>query len=207
MAIATYDDLVESIIKWSHRKDILTLIPDFVALAEYEMYNNAETQLRIRDSEIVSTALTAGRYISTPPNFEEARSVELLSGGDYVSLIYAAPEQLKRLPSNGRPTHFTVVGEEIEFNVTPDSEYTIQIQYYKRPDAINDANQTNSIITNYPNIYLYGTLHQLFLWSMDADETIKYAGKFQDAIKGANKANKKARYGSAPAMSTEYRVV
>lgn len=34
-------------------------------------------------------------------------------------------------------------------------------------------------------------------------EAIKYAGKFQDAIKGANKADKKARFGPAPSMRVD----
>jgi hypothetical protein len=203
MALASYDDLVKSVINWSHRKDIQELMPDFITLAEYEMFNNGITQLRIRETETVSTASTDGRYLELPPNFEKARSVLLETSNGFCPVKFQAPEQLPRQVSTGQPRFFTVVGNELEFNVTPDSGYTIQIQYYKKPDPITEANQTNILITDYPNIYLYGVLHQLFLWSEDIDEAVKYAGKFQDAIKGANKADKKARYGSAPSMSVE----
>ena len=203
MALATYDDLVKSIIKWSHRKDILDLMPDFIQLAEYEMFNNAETQLRIRETETVSTASADSRYLALPPNFEKARSVHFETGQGFVDVKFQAPEQMYRFSDNGMPRFFTVVGTELEFDRVPDNAYTIQVQYYKKPDPITQANQTNSVLTGYPNIYLYGALHQLFLWSEDMEEAVKYAGKFQDAIKGANKADKKARYGSAPAMSIE----
>jgi hypothetical protein len=203
MAIATYDNLVESIIKWSHRKDILDLIPDFITLAEYEIFNNAETQLRIRETETVSTASTTGKYLALPPNFEKARSVMLDINGVYRDVKFQAPEQMIRQAATGQPKFFTVVGTELEFDRTPDSAYTIQIQYYKKPDALTDVNQTNIIITDYPNIYLFAVLHQVYLWSQDLEEASIYAGKMQDAIKGANKADKKARYGSAPSMSIE----
>jgi len=201
MALASYDDLVGSIIKWSHRKDILDLIPDFIALAEYEMFNNAQTQLRIRETETVSTASADARYLALPPNFEKPRSVQLETGNGYCDVVFQAPEQLIRQITNGQPRFFTVVGTELEFDRVPDSAYTIQIQYYKKPDPLTEANQTNSLMLGYPNIYLYGVLHQLFLWSEDTEDAIKYAGKFQDAIKGANKSDKKARYGPSMSMS------
>jgi len=96
-----------------------------------------------------------------------------------------------------------VIGNEIEFDRVPDSAYTIQIQYYKKPDALTTANQTNSVMTNHPNIYLFGALHQLFMWSEDDAEAVKYFAKMQSVIRGANKANKKARYGAAPYMRVE----
>lgn len=203
MSLASYDDLVSSIIKWSHRKDILDLIPDFIALAEYEMFNNAQTQLMIRETEFISIAAADARYLALPPNFEKARSVQLETSNGYCDVKFKAPEQLNRKITTGQPRFFTVVGTELEFDRVPDSSYTIQIQYYKKPDPITEDNQTNSVITGYSNIYLYGVLHQVFLWSEDAEEAIKYAGKFQDAIKGANKADKKARFGPAPSMSIQ----
>lgn len=207
MSLSSYDDLVDSIIKWSHRKDILELIPDFISLAEYEMFNNAEAQLQIRETEFISTAAANARYLALPPNFEKARSVVLETGNGFCDVKFQAPSQLLRQVTTGQPRFFTVVGTELEFDRVPDSSYTIQIQYYKKPDPITEANQTNSVITGYPNIYLYGVLHQVFLWSEDMQEAIKYAGKFQDAIKGANKADKKARFGPAPSMSVDGRVV
>ena len=118
MALGTYDDLKDSIIKWSHRKDILDLIPDFITLAEYEIYNNAQTQLRVRETETVSTAPADSRYIELPPNFEKARSVQIITGNGYCDVKFQAPEQLVRNVATGQPRFFTVVGNEIEFNRT-----------------------------------------------------------------------------------------
>ena len=206
MALSTYDELFESIVSWSHRGDINLLIPDFIALAEVEMYNNEGWQLETRDMEFVSTAPTSGKYLELPPNFEKARSVQIETGSGLCDLKFRAPEQLMRVSGTGLPRYFSVVGNELEFNVTPDSAYTIQMQYYKKPDPITPANQTNSVLTNHPNIYLFGALHQLFMWAEEQDEAVKYFAKMQSVIRGANKAAKKARYGAAPSMSIERRI-
>jgi len=203
MALSTYDDLVKSIVAWSHRKDIGDLIPDFIALAETEMYNNEGWQLETRDMEFVSTASISGRYLELPPNFEKSRSIQLETGSGLVDVKFQAPEQLLRQSTTGQPRFFSVIGNEIEFDRVPDSSYTIQIQYYKKPDPLTLTNQTNSVITNHPNIYLFGALHQVFVYLEDPEQMTKYFAKMQSVIRGANKAAKKARYGAAPYMRVE----
>lgn len=199
----TYDNLVDSVVRWSHRKDILLMIPDFIMLAEYEMYNNAQTQLMTREMETIEVLTTSEKLIDLPDNFEKMRSITLISGSDSLTIKYQAPEELLRRSGSGRPEFYTIIGNQIEFNRVPDAYYDLSITFYKKPCALTETNQTNSVLTGYPNIYLYGVLHQVFLWSEDTDESVKYALKFQDAIKGANKADKKARYGTAPTMRIE----
>ena len=203
MALANFNDLVESIVNWSHRKDLGTLIPDFIQLAETEMYNNEGWQLETRDMELVSTAPTSGLYLELPPGFEKARSIQLETGHGLVDVKFQAPEQLLRQSTTGQPRFFSVIGNEIEFDRVPDTAYTIQIQYYKKPDPLTKANQTNSVMTNHPNIYLYGALHQVFVYLEDQEQMVKYFSKMQSVIRGANKAAKKARYGAAPYMRVE----
>lgn len=203
MALSTYDDLVDAIIRWSHRKDILDLIPDFIALAEQEMFGNNGAQLTVRELETTSTAVISGQRLAVPDGFEKSRAFFINIGGNDVELKYQAPTQLLRQSSNGQPRFFTVIGSEFEFDRVPDSNYTVEIQYYKKPTPITPVNQTNVVMTNHHNIYLYGVLKQVFLWSMDDDQAVKYDSLFQDAIKGANKADKKGRYGPAPSMRVE----
>lgn len=203
MALSNYDDLVKSIVNWSHRKDIDTLIPDFIQLAETEMYNNEGWQLETRDMELVSTASVSGLYLELPPGFEKARSIQLETGNGLCDVKFQAPEQLLRQVSTGQPRFFSVIGNEIEFDRVPDSDYTIQIQYYKKPDPLTVTNQTNSVMTNHPNIYLFGALHQVFVYLEDPEQMTKYFAKMQSVIRGANKAAKKARYGAAPYMRVE----
>lgn len=202
MALSTYDELVKEISDWGHRDDLNTKIPDFIKLAEIEMYNNQTEGLAIRDMEKIQTATTStGRYLALPDNFESSRSIRIVL--DSGEIRYRAPEQMERVPSTGQPRFFTVIGNEIEFDRVPDSEYTLEIQCYVRPADLSASNQTNSVLTKYPNIYLYGSLVQMFAHAQDDQQAVKYDGLFRNAVKGANKAQKKGRYGSAPSMNVD----
>lgn len=203
MALTNYDELQKEIIDWSHRGDLGVKIPDFITLAENIMYSNDQEVLTVRSMEVISTALTAGQYLSLPDDFESARSVRLVTGDNGGELKFQAPEQMRKQVSTGRPNFFTIAGNEIQFDRTPDSEYTIEIQYYRKATPLSDENLTNDILTNHPSIYLYGSLAQVFAYAQDDQQVVKYTQLFISAIKGANKADKKGRYGPAPTLSLD----
>ena len=198
-----YDNLVKEVIDWSHRSDLGIKIPDFIQLAENAMYSNEVEVLTVRSMEIISTALTTGQYLALPDDFESARSVRLVTGDNGGELRFQAPEQMFKQVGTGRPLFFTVVGNEFQFDRVPDSEYTIEIQYYRKAASLSDATQTNEILTSHPSIYLFGALTALFSYALDTEQQIKYNQMFISAIKGANKADKKGRYGPAPSMSLD----
>ena len=203
MSLATFDDLVKEIIDYSHRNDQGTRIPTYIQLAENLMYSNSVQPLKIRSMETVSTAATAGQYVELPPNFERARSVRLVIGDNSGELRFQAPEQLFKNPATGKPLFYTIVGNEIQFGRVPDSAYTLEIQYYRKADPLTELNQTNEILTNHPQIYLFGALAMLFGFAQDTEQEASYAQKFIGAIQGANQADKKGRYGPAPALSLD----
>ena len=87
------------------------------------MFNNAEHQLMIREMETLETLVSTEKFIELPCNFEKMRSITLESGGDSLSIKYQAPEELIRRSGNGRPEFFTIIGNQIEFNRTPDDYY------------------------------------------------------------------------------------
>ncbi len=207
MAFSDYDELQKEIISWSHRDDLNTKIADFITLAENTMYSNESECLTVRSMETISTATAAGQYIALPDNFESARSVRLVTGDNGGYLKFQAPEQMRKEASGGRPNFFTVVGDEIQFDRVPDSDYPIEIQYYRRAEPLSDDNLTNEILTNHPSIYLFGALAMLFFHAQDTEQESKYTTLFLSAIKGANKADKKGRYGPAPSMSMQGMIV
>ena len=198
-----FDNLVKEIIDWSARSDLNNKVPDFITLAENAMYANEVEVLTVRSMETISTALTTGQYLTLPTDFESARSVRLVTGDNGGELKYQAPEQMFKQVAQGRPNFFTIVGDQLQFDRTPDSEYTIEFQYYRKAASLSTAVQTNEILTSHPSIYLFGALTALFARTQDTEQHMKYNGMFISAIKGANKADKKGRYGPAPSMSLD----
>ena len=200
MSITTYDELVTSIINWTHnRQDVAPLIPDFIHLAELEFYTNSTKPLNVRQLSTISTATTSGKFLALPAGFESMRKIKI-DDNINTQLDYRAPEEMIKQSSSGRPTEYTIIAEQIEFNRIPDANYIIEIQYLKRDSDLTSVNQTNLILTNYPNIYLYGAMAQFSMWAEDDQNLLKWQAKLDDAIKGANSSWKRGKYGTAPTV-------
>ena len=201
MAILNYDDLCKAVAKRAERDDIIELIPDFIDSTEQHMYDNETESLQLRSMETISTTLTTGRLIELPPNFESSRAIRITDNEGEIQ--YRTPEALCRQSYTGRPRFFTVIGNNIEFDKTPDSEYTVEMQYFRKLEPLSDDNQTNEILLSHSNIYLFGALYESAVYEQDYQQQNVYASRFFNAIKGANKTDKRGRYGNAPTMSIE----
>ncbi|MCA3171317.1 MAG: hypothetical protein ING20_11290 [Burkholderiales bacterium] len=195
MSLTTYLGLKDSIEAWSHRNDVASRLDDFIDLAESEMLK----WIRIRDMETRATAVTSGRYLSLPSDFLEMRRLRMISGAQYFEVLSSTPEGMYITQDSGMPKLFTVTSQ-VEFDRTPDSAYIVEMQYYGKPTALSATNTTNSILTKYPNIYLFGSLWALYLWALQEDKAEYYYGKLMQAIQTANREDKKGRHGPAPAM-------
>ena len=206
MAISTYDELVTAIDRWTfERNNFSLLIPDFITLAEIEMYANDDEILETRGIEKTATATAVGtspnesRFVELPDYYLQQRDFRITNQQSELKLTFVTPNAIRLVPGTGMPCYFTVTNQ-IELDIVPDQDYTITMKYYAKPAPLTSVNQTNEILTSDPSIYLYGALHQAFLYSEDDNEATKYYSKFISAIKGANQRAKAGRYGATPAM-------
>ena len=206
MALDTYNNLVKEIVDFSHREDLAGKIASFINLSETTMYANDVELLAVRSMETITTALTTGEFLALPADYESFRGIRLITPNNVGKLNYQAPQQMFNNIPPDRPSFFTIIGNQIQFNCVPDAEYTVQFQYFKKATPLSPTNQTNDILTNYPNIYLFGSLAALFGYAQDTQQEALYINKFIGAIRGANKSDKRGRYGPAPAMSLTSRL-
>lgn len=202
MAISTFLELKDSVIAWSHRNDLDLLIPDFIRLAEVDMFKNnrAHESLQTRAMEQIATA-TMAAAVALPEGFKQMRNLRYTDsqGGD---LIAKTPDTMRRRSGTGRPSFFSVT-TEIQFDVTPDQGYQIEMSYFRIPDPLTETNTTNFILTNNPDIYLYGTLWALYTHSIDTEQRDNYYNLFSQAIDGGNQEAQEGRFGAAPFASIE----
>jgi len=75
--------------------------------------------------------------------------------------------------------------------------------YFKRTTALDDTNTTNTVLTNYPNIYLQGCLWAAYDFSGEEIKAAERRQSFLAAIRGANKKDQKGRHGPAPVQATD----
>lgn len=206
MPLTTYAELKDSLTNqsssWTKRSDILSLADDFIDLAESRMYTYGSTPLRIRDMETsgTATASTTLRTLALPTRFVELRRLQInRTSADPVRLTYVPIDALKVYSSTGQPTAFTI-NSTFVFDRISDTAYTVEYYYYQSLAALSASNTTNGVLTRFPEIYLYGALWACAEWARQDERADSYRAKFMAAIDAANTADRKGRYGPAPAI-------
>lgn len=205
MSLDTYDNLKEEIIDWSHRNDLDLKIDTFIDLAESEMYANTVEPLQLRAEEtlVAFSTNTTDRFVALPTGYQSMRKVRIqIVDGESVELKFRTPSQLEILSSTGMPYFFTVT-DQIEMERVSDQVYSGEFQYFQEFTKLDSSNTTNAVLTNYPTIYLYGSMWALKIYTNEPIAAADYYQKFIAAIRGANNKDEIGRYGPAPIMRVE----
>ena len=183
MAISTFAELKTAAANWLDRSDLTDRIPEFISLAEAR-FNRI---LRIRDMETVSTAIStvAGtREYSLPTGFVQMKEFHLTTD-PITPLSYVTPEMMSRMwagSATGKPQVFTIIADNVRLGPSPDSVYTTSMLYYKKFTALSDDATTNDMLTNNPDVYLYGTLLEAEPFIMNDERVALWATAFKQAI-------------------------
>lgn len=205
MALDSYDNLKAAVVRMSGRNDIaLNVFDEALSIADKEIYANPIAPLRIREMETRATASasTSSRFLALPDGFLMMRRLKINRSLGDCDIRYRTPEQLPTNGDSGIPRFFTVTSQ-LEFDRTPDSAYEIEMQYFKRFDIISGSNATNTVLTNFPAIYLYGILSYVYKFAAEEDKASYYFDQFVGAIAGANKQDRRGRYGPNPVQRIE----
>jgi len=194
MAISTYSELQTAAANWLDRSDLTDRIPEFIVLAEARF-----RELRIREMETVSTAIStvAGtREYSLPTGFVQMKEFHL-STDPLTPLAYITPEMMTRLwagSAQAKPQVFTIIADNVRLGPGPDAVYTTSMLYYKTFTALSDSATTNDMLTNYPNVYLYGTLLEAEPFIMNDQRIPVWLGAFEKAVASIQSQDNKDRH-------------
>jgi hypothetical protein len=192
MAITDYGTLKSTVIEFTGRDNLSSLFDTLVQVGESAMYNNEDKPLRVSSLEVSATSQTIGgtNAVAVPSDYLNLRSLKLNSGDTSRELTYNSPSALQ-IQGSGQPIYFTVSGTNFTFDYIPDGAYDLDIGYYARPLALDATNDTNVILTKYPDIYLYACMFSVYDFSSEPELSELYYGKMLRAIRGAMKADSK----------------
>ena len=189
MALDTYSALQSAVASFLHRTDLTTEIQDFIRLAESDL------QVRAKLSQWDTSAtvsLTTG-VGSLPSDYTQAITVTYPVDDytlDYMPLAqfngYAASDE------SGTPTMFTVKGSNL--CVYPWYTGDVTLDYTARFTPLSVSATTNSLLTLFPDAYLYGTLMQAASWEGDDAALQKYSSLFDSAVARARRYMQDYKY-------------
>ena len=198
MSIATYSELNTAVANWLDRDDLTASIPDFITLCEAR-FNRA---LRIRAMETKESASTVAgqRGLALPTGYIQMRNLQINST-PITPMQYVTPEIYDRLygsTTTGTPEIYTILSDEIQLGPIPGSVQTIEMLFYKKFDALSDSATTNWMITNAPDVYLYGSLLEAEAFVGNDPRVQLWAQGFETAINSLQDQDNKDRHsGSA----------
>ena len=199
MAISTYSELNTAVANWLDRDDLTNRIPEFIALCEAR-FNRS---LRIRAMETLDTTVSTVAGTSTvalPTGYVQMRDISLITS-PITQLQYLTPEIMNRINAGsrtGKPETYTIIANNILFGPTPDSAYDISMLYYKTFDALTALAPTNWVITNAPDVYLYGALLEAEPFLMNDQRVQLWATALTQSINTLQEQDNKDRHsGSA----------
>ena len=181
MAITNYTNLQTAIASWHHRD--VAEIPDFIRLAELRI--NSMLESRMAEFDTTLTATIATRYIALPTGYSAILGLWLTTYDPRREIRYRLPEDLPVTTlSSGQPYYYTVDGSNIAFERPADIAYTYTLRYQKAYDIASTS--TNDILTNYPDVYLFGSLVEACIFAKD--DPAMFEQRFQAAISNAQKS-------------------
>ena len=199
MAVSTFAVLKTATANWLDRSDLTDRIPEFIALAEARFNRN----LRIRDMETVSTAISTAagtREYSLPTGFVQMKEFHLTTD-PLTPLAYITPEMMSRIwagSTKDKPEVFTIIADKVRLGPNPDAVYTTSMLYYKTFTALSGSNTTSEMLTNNPDVYLYGTLLEAEPFIMNDQRVPLWLAAFEKAVNDIqNQDNRDRHSGSA----------
>ena len=172
MAISTYAELKTAVANWLNRDDLTANIPDFITLCEARL--NRVLRTRAMEGLYTASTIAGQRDYNLPPNYLQMRALRL-NTSPLTVLEYVSPEIMDRVwagSSGGKPVAYTIKANELFLGPSPDAVYTMEMDYYRKFDSLSAIITTNAMLTDNPDVYLYGSL-------LEAEPFIKNDSRIQ----------------------------
>ena len=181
-----YGELKTAVAGWINRTDLSADIPSIIEMAEATI--RADVRVSAMES-IVTGSLVAG-VVALPARYLEART--LLVGSK--SHEYVTPEQYQaELEVSSTLRHYTVFAGSLYVINGGENTYSLLCYRWFDPLALDD--DTNWLLTNYPNVYLYQALKQAAVFVKDTNAATGYESLYQQAkiaVNGIDKAGRQS---------------
>lgn len=186
-----FDGLREAVVAWIEREDLFDRVPDFIRLAE------ARFRREITATEQEVTIALPGPL---PDDFDSVRLV-FLADAPTVALTQVSPAELRQNyagPGTGRPQVFAITAGHIIIGPHDSSSHDAFLTYNRKIPSLTNSNQTNWLLLEHPDLYLFGTILQAEFYNWNDERLPLLKTAVDEAIIEINMAENRRRYGQGP---------
>lgn len=197
---STYSGLVTSVANWLNRTDLSTTeIPEAIALAERRFQRLVFCPEREVNTTLTATAAT----VALPSDFWGMKSV-YADLATKIVLQQVTREQLDALfPSTttGNVSYFAIEGENMLLGPTPSDSTDLIMTYYQTIPALNSSDTTNWLLTDHPDLYMWGALAELHVLLRDTEGMQIFEAKMRNVLDDVNRSGRD-RHFAGPLYAT-----
>ena len=198
MAISNYTELQTAVANWLDRDDLTDRIPEFIALAEARF--NRVLRLRSMEAKYTANTVASQRNLALPASYIQMRNFQV-NTSPLTTLSYVTPEIYDRVwggSTSGTPKFYTILANEVSFGPIPGSVMEVEMLFYKKFENLSGSVATNWLITNAPDIYLYGSMLEAEPFIMNDERVQLWAAALERGVSDLQEQDNKDRHsGSA----------
>jgi hypothetical protein len=186
----TYSELVAKIRSYTEvDSNVLTdtVVDGFISDSEFRILRDVDSD---NNKKYASTNFVVSqKWINLPDNCLIIRSAEITSGTEIkflqirdVSFI----DEYNQENTTGEPKYYANWDENtILLAPTPDTTYSIQVNYILKPTGLSATNTTTYLSQQFPNGLLYACLVEAYGFLKGPNDLLQYyEGRYKQAIEG-----------------------
>lgn len=194
----SYSDLKTQVANYLARQDLTDKIPTFIELAEIRL--NRDLRLRQTLQNSIYTMVARTKEVPAPKDFLEMKD-QHLNTQPITNLGFQSTSSFFRnglVNTIGKPKFYTQVSQNFTYAPTPDSDYEVEMTYYKKPTLMSDTNPSNEYLIYAPDLLLYAALAEAAPYLMDDARLATWQLLYDRGLASLTKSNEESEYPAQP---------
>jgi hypothetical protein len=195
MALTSYATLKTSVAAWLMRADLTDVIPDFISLAEADMFQRLRLRCMLTRA---TTTVGSDGYEELPLDFLQMYRLKL----DDEDMMFSPTGLMAGFAldwAGSGQLYYCITGEQLQFAPASGANPgVLEMTYYAKPDALSDSITSNRILEASPGIYLFGSLIQSAPYLGDDPRIATWKALYDDAVKVIQDADDAAEFSCGP---------
>lgn len=189
MDFDSYDSLQADIAAYVQRNNLSDQIPLFIKMAETKL-RRVMTKFPQQFAEPYTIVPAVGTtLVAYPSDFGMISKVEYGNR----TLRYIPPESTSKNRSQFISSEYTLRPDGVYLQMVANGQTPLTIYYYSLMPSLSDLNESNWVLEDYPDIYLYASLVEAFMYIGDDASVQKYSAALSGAVSDASAQVVKAR--------------
>ena len=185
---ANRDELAAAVVDYAHRPNLLQRTLDyFIPLCNVRLGRDLES--RSNESQTILDGELLGDPMPLPADFGKVRALVWQGATGYVALRARDPLAINGMPTKGSPPSWYNIRDKSIY-VRPFVSGNYELNYYAEP-VLDATTTTNDVLARHPQLYLYGALIELHVWTQDPDQREAALAFYRSEI---NEINKQERF-------------